>query len=801
MPTTPAAGTQRTAPRGRAHLTPAGRSLSDLRLGAQLALRGGGEVWVRSALTAAGVALAMIVLLLGAAVPHIVAAHYQRDQAQSVNWSTSPQHLLGMQVTTYYDGHEIGGLALQATQAGTPLPPGVDKLPTTGELAVSPALKQMIEEPGGRRLAQLLGGRVSGEIGGAGLTGPRQLIYYLGASDLALRPGAGPIAGFHGSPDVLTSAQNSIITVLEIVLAVGLLTPIGQFIVTASRFGSERRNERLAAIRLLGADRSASARIATGETLPGVFAGMALGALLFLALRPLIGHVELFGLSVFTGDVRPSAALVLLVVVLVPLICTLSTLMAMRRVVYDPLAATRRSVPSRRRLAWRLVILAVGFLLLTPLILHRSYLDDGSVAAELVVALGVILVLLGVAALTPWAVEAFVARAGSKGSPSWLLAVRSLRRAQATVGRVIATIALAVAGAVALQLVFASAGSYDENPATTALVGNQSVNISSIVVSGPGALARVSRRLATLPGAGQPRILGAAMAGSRVLAGVAPCSTLARIRALRPCRPDSIYLAADAQLSAGGRLHVGTDTIKLPAGVRRLQLGSALSSLQNRLGVGGVETCSTTEGCGRQSQFGLGGEEAKLLLTPAAAQRLGLHTLAVQLSLPFSVPPGNWMRLHDAVALIDPVARVENGISPVSSESSELHTLNNLLLAGALLVLVVLAAGVLVANADQLRERRAAIAGLAALGTPRRVLAGSLIWQTAIQLVLGTLIAIAIGLGLGAALVAVIHGPLRIDVAAIAALAGAAIALVVPVTLASLPLLARQMRPSALRTE
>jgi hypothetical protein len=44
----------------------------------------------------------------------------------------------------------------------------------------------------------------------------------------------------------------------------------------------------------------------------------------------------------------------------------------------------------------------------------------------------------------------------------------------------------------------------------------------------------------------------------------------------------------------------------------------------------------------------------------------------------------------------------------------------------------------------------------------------------------------------------VVHGPLQIDVGAIAALAGAAIALV---TLVSLPLLARQMRPSALHTE
>ncbi len=102
-------------------------------------------------------------------------------------------------------------------------------------------------------------------------------------------------------------------------MVVALLLPIGVFVATASRFGSEQRNRRLAALRLLGLDRAGTARVAAGESLLGAVAGVILGVIGFLLiLRPLVPHTDIAGVSVFAQDVRPSLPLAALALVLVP---------------------------------------------------------------------------------------------------------------------------------------------------------------------------------------------------------------------------------------------------------------------------------------------------------------------------------------------------------------------------------------------------------------------------------------------------------------------------------------------------
>ncbi len=67
---------------------------------------------------------------------------------------------------------------------------------------------------------------------------------------------------------------------------------------------------------------------------------------------------------------------------------------------------------------------------------------------------GVVLLLVGVTALLPWIVERVVARLGS-GSVAWQLAVRRLQMSSGTAARMVNGIAVAVAGAIALQMLFA----------------------------------------------------------------------------------------------------------------------------------------------------------------------------------------------------------------------------------------------------------------------------------------------------------------------------------------------------------
>ncbi|MYS82755.1 FtsX-like permease family protein [Embleya scabrispora] len=123
------------------------------------------------------------------------------------------------------------------------------------------------------------------------------------------------------------------------------------------------------------------------------------------------------------------------------------------------------------------------------------------------------------------------------------------------------------------------------------------------------------------------------------------------------------------------------------------------------------------------------------------------------------------------------------------------------LLAGATLTLGLVAAGMLVSSLEQMRERRRPLAALAALGTPRRTMALSLLAQATVPMALGLALAAAGGIGLGWMLLAVFGEHPRLDprfIASVTAVGGAA---VMAVALLSLPALWRLMRPEGLRME
>ncbi|MGW0212498.1 FtsX-like permease family protein [Streptomyces sp. NPDC003233] len=72
-----------------------------------------------------------------------------------------------------------------------------------------------------------------------------------------------------------------------------LLAPIGVFIAAAVRFGGQHRDRRLAALRLVGADRGMTTGIAAGEAVPSTLVGIALGTILFLAVLAVVAVLTL----------------------------------------------------------------------------------------------------------------------------------------------------------------------------------------------------------------------------------------------------------------------------------------------------------------------------------------------------------------------------------------------------------------------------------------------------------------------------------------------------------------------------
>jgi predicted lysophospholipase L1 biosynthesis ABC-type transport system permease subunit len=382
-------------------------------------------------------------------------------------------------------------------------------------------------------------------------------------------------------------------------------------------------------------------------------------------------------------------------------------------------------------------------------------------------------VLTGLTALLPWVVEAIVRRAPDGPLP-WLLAIRRLRGDAGTTGRVVGAIGLAVAGAIALQILFGAAETRDrDNAAPPPDRGAQLVTLAAR--SDDGAAAVVARLRAT-PGA--TGAFGAATVTAPDgfdAATVAPCSTLTRVIATSDCRAGDSFVVREpgSGLHPGGRLRVAPHfAIDIP---RDARIADAVT---------GAPELSTQQ----------------LLFTPGAARRLHLRASAVTVVV--RLAPGDRAaadRLRDRAAALDPEAEVSTIAS--SGTDHALASLRRALFAGAVAVLAMIGASLLVAAGEQLRERRRALAVLAAVGTRRSTMAWSMLWQAAIPVGSGLALAIALGIALGNVLTAIVSLSPSYDWGAIALMVGAGAAIIAAVTLLTLPTLWRMMRPETLRVE
>ena len=90
---------------------------------------------------------------------------------------------------------------------------------------------------------------------------------------------------------------------------------------------------------------------------------------------------------------------------------------------------------------------------------------------------------------------------------------------------------------------------------------------------------------------------------------------------------------------------------------------------------------------------------------------------------------------------------------------------------------------------------------LVAFGTRRSTLSWSLLWQSAVPVGLGLAVAVLTGIGLGAVLLRLVGTAFHVAWLDVFAMVAVGAAVVVLVTVASLPVLFRTARPEGLRTE
>ncbi|WP_405509046.1 ABC transporter permease [Streptomyces purpurascens] len=773
----------------------------DLAMGARFAVTGGREGWVRVTLTAVGVGLGVALLLLCAAMPNVFAsrskvedARYANVYSQTVPPKADNTLLIADADTTWHDD-DIQGRFVEPEGRRAPLPPGVDRFPGEGEMVVSPALKDLLDSDDAKLLRERLPYKVTGTIGESGLIGSHELAYYAGASGLKLTDSSlvTRLATF-GKPDATPEKTDPVLLLMVLVVFVVLLTPVAVFIAAAVRFGGERRDRRLAALRLVGSDRGMTRRIAAGEALAGALLGLTVGTCFFLLGRQKLGTGELLGVSVWPSYLDPTPALAALVAVAVPVAAVLVTLLAMRGVVVEPLGVVRAAKQSRRRLWWRLLPTLAGLGMLYPMIGQGH--KNGNFNQYLVIG-GVLMLLIGITALLPWVVETVVVRLG-KGPLSWQLAVRRLQLSSGTAARMVNGIAVAVAGAIALQMLFTGTQSqYTEN------TGQDPSRVQMQVdLSGPKPLSGIEREFTGTKG------VRAAVALARSQYGdsrrdpensngltVGNCAALRELATLPSCKDGDVFIT---RTRSGYSDPSNASEIALVKPGRQLYIDPSYDGAERGLEVPWTVPVNIREVNVRKDSLQ---DYTSLLVTPAALPAKAAPAVSsdgVYLRLDPSVPDSREY-VRNVAARIDPLAQTFGWSA--TQENVKYTSIRTGLFVGSAFVLALIGASLLVSQLEQLRERKRLLSALVAFGTRRRTLSLSVLWQTALPVGLGLVLATTVGVTLGAVLLKMTRTPVTMDWASVLTMTGVGATVVGMVTLLSLPPLLRMMRPAGLRTE
>ncbi|MEV7316819.1 FtsX-like permease family protein [Streptomyces microflavus] len=776
----------------------AAATLRDLGLGIRFAAAGGREGWIRTLLTAVGVGLGVALLLLASSVPHMLDERATRDEARSetrisdspdLNAAKSDRSVLRVNVTTEYHDRTIEGYLMRADGSAPVRPPGLARFPGADEMAVSPALKELLAAPGNELLRERLPYAITGTIGDAGLRSPGELLYYAGSDTLTLASGGNRISGYGNAR--AGEPLPALLVVLTVMVCVVLLVPVAIFIATAVRFGGDRRDRRLAALRLVGADIRTTRRIAAGEALFGAVLGLLIGLVFFLVGRQFVGAVEIWDVSAFPADLVPDPRLALLVVVAVPLTAVLVTLVAMRSVVVEPLGVVRRGRDRGRRLWWRLLMPLAGLAVLgfTGRVGKYEVVDPFPIAA------GAVLVLVGLALLLPWLVEACVNRL--RGGPvPWQLATRRLQLSSGAASRAVSGVTVAVAGAVALQMLFAAMNAdfnrmTGQDP-TRAQFAAYSENVTGAAATSTIEQFRATEGVDVVIGsveayASKPGVYAEDDIPPTTSLTIGTCETLRELARIGACEDGDTFVA-----------HPENDKDMSDWVDRAARKGKVVE-----VGSGGGKPVLWTLPADSPTVTGridpMGTPHWGIMATTGAidAGKLPGATITAQIRVDRSVP-------DVAEYVRNTAARIDPGMRFVTLDSVERDrqyaSIQTGLQVGATVVLLLIAASMLVSQLEQLRERRRLLSVLVAFGTRRTTLGWSVLWQTAVPVVLGLAVAVVGGLGLGATLAWMTEKSVS-DWWLFVPLAGAGAALILLVTALSLPSLWRLMRPDGLRTE
>ncbi len=373
------------------------------RLGLHLTLRTGREPLVRLLVTAAAVAVGVAIMLCVLADFHAFTTTNNRPSWESttgqpvtVGYAATPHAELWNYSNDIYQGQTIERLDVAAVGTGAPVPPGISALPGSGQYYASPALAALLHRVPADQLGDRFPGRMAGTIADQALTGPQELVIYVGyrPAQLAGLPATVVVDKITTTPG--RQIWTNFFRDSFVVGAIAFLFPILILVGTATRLAASRREERYAALRLVGATNRQIAAISSVDAIVSALLGTVLGIGIFLLLRRPLADTAITSARYFYEEVTPTAAGDLTLLIGVPAASAISSLLSLRRVRLSPLGVSRRVTPPALT-ARGMVPLVIGIaLFLAGLALTNQTAIGGPTYP------GLIIILIGLVVAGPW---------------------------------------------------------------------------------------------------------------------------------------------------------------------------------------------------------------------------------------------------------------------------------------------------------------------------------------------------------------------------------------------------------------
>ncbi|MBD0691659.1 FtsX-like permease family protein [Streptomyces sp. CBMA123] len=534
----------------------------------RLAVSGGREAVARLLMIAAAVAIGVGLLLSTLSSMNAIDRANERQLwmntgAKGATAATSADPLWWGARGDYYRGKRVFRVDLAPTGPTSPVVPGLSRLPAPGEYYASPALEKLLRDTPAVELGDRFPGRLVGTLGEDALPSPDTLALVVGrtADEVKALPRAHTVTGIATAlPDNCeydcygAGVHGDALVLVLTVVAAALIFPVLIFIGTATRLSAATREQRYAAMRLVGATPGQVSVMSAVESTVAAVVGTVVGFGLYVALKPLVADVPFTGDRFFAGDLSLTLPQVAGVALGVPVAAALAARFALRRVTISPLGVSRRVTPKPPS-PWRLAPLVAGLAELGYFVGNHPKTTDGQSAGYLS---GFVLVMLGLVIAGPWltlATARVVARRTSR--PASLIAMRRLADDPRAGFRSVAGLVLALfvtTGTLGIMsTINANQGLVNGAPEVRKAIVATPFGNKPDATALPSVPDRVLAQARAVPGFrgialvhDNPAGIGAYQLGERrVVPSLVSCAELAQIPVVGHCAPGAAVAAVD----------------------------------------------------------------------------------------------------------------------------------------------------------------------------------------------------------------------------------------------------------------